>query len=257
MAGHKLEFDKLGIDVLLAGVQKCFALPPGLTVCAVSEKAMQKAATVPNRGLYFDFVDMHQFYLKNQTPSTPAVSLLQAFNKQMDDILAEGERRLANWRRAVRHATGPTATDTVARLRQHLADDLDTPKALAAVDAWTTSSETVPAPRPGPAATEPMPSRVVPAATAMCDAVVTATELDATAPTDRRPCAAANRSTANVSAPALALPFTEAETMSACDTLAAYRLNEPASASLDAATRKASTLVFSRERASAAAFALS
>ncbi|NLG47053.1 cysteine--1-D-myo-inosityl 2-amino-2-deoxy-alpha-D-glucopyranoside ligase [Gordonia sp. (in: high G+C Gram-positive bacteria)] len=53
-----------------------------------------------------------------------------------DDILAEGERRLANWRRAVRHATGPTATDTVARLRQHLADDLDTPKALAAVDAW-------------------------------------------------------------------------------------------------------------------------
>ncbi|ALG84837.1 cysteine--1-D-myo-inosityl 2-amino-2-deoxy-alpha-D-glucopyranoside ligase [Gordonia phthalatica] len=53
-----------------------------------------------------------------------------------DDILAEGERRLANWRRAAKRATGPDATDTVARLRQHLSDDLDTPKALAAVDAW-------------------------------------------------------------------------------------------------------------------------
>jgi L-cysteine:1D-myo-inositol 2-amino-2-deoxy-alpha-D-glucopyranoside ligase len=32
--------------------------------------------------------------------------------------------------------TGPDATDLVARLRAHLADDLDTPGALAAVDAW-------------------------------------------------------------------------------------------------------------------------
>jgi len=103
MAGHKLEFDKLGIDVLLAGVQKCFALPPGLTVCAVSEKAMKKAETVPNRGLYFDFIDMYEFYQKNQTPATPAVSLLQAFNKQMDDILAEGlENR---WNRHIEMAT--------------------------------------------------------------------------------------------------------------------------------------------------------
>ncbi|MGB3695995.1 MAG: cysteine--1-D-myo-inosityl 2-amino-2-deoxy-alpha-D-glucopyranoside ligase [Gordonia sp. (in: high G+C Gram-positive bacteria)] len=53
-----------------------------------------------------------------------------------DDILAQGERRLANWRRAAKRETAPDATDTLARLRQHLADDLDTPKALAAVDAW-------------------------------------------------------------------------------------------------------------------------
>lgn len=90
MAGAKIEFDRLGIDVLLAGVQKCFALPPGLTVCAVSEKALEKAKTVPNRGLYFDFLDMYKYYQKNQTPATPAISLIQALNKQMDDILAEG-----------------------------------------------------------------------------------------------------------------------------------------------------------------------
>ncbi len=53
-----------------------------------------------------------------------------------DLVLSDGERRLATWRRATALATGPDATDTVARLRQHLANDLDTPKALAAVDAW-------------------------------------------------------------------------------------------------------------------------
>jgi aspartate aminotransferase-like enzyme len=90
MAGAKIEFDKLGLDVVLAGTQKCFALPPGLAVCAVSDKAMEKAKTVPNRGIYFDFLDMDSKYGKSQTPSTPAISLIQALNKQMDDILAEG-----------------------------------------------------------------------------------------------------------------------------------------------------------------------
>jgi L-cysteine:1D-myo-inositol 2-amino-2-deoxy-alpha-D-glucopyranoside ligase len=33
-------------------------------------------------------------------------------------------------------AAAPPAADTVARLRTHLADDLDTPAALAALDAW-------------------------------------------------------------------------------------------------------------------------
>jgi len=53
-----------------------------------------------------------------------------------DDVLAEGEARLARWREAVSLPSAPPAEDTVRRLRDHLADDLDTPAALAAVDAW-------------------------------------------------------------------------------------------------------------------------
>ena len=45
---------------------------------------------------------------------------------------------LALWRRAAALSSAASAEDTVARLRQHLADDLDTPKALAALDAWAT-----------------------------------------------------------------------------------------------------------------------
>jgi L-cysteine:1D-myo-inositol 2-amino-2-deoxy-alpha-D-glucopyranoside ligase len=52
------------------------------------------------------------------------------------DLLATAEARLARWRAAVALPAGPPADDLVARLRTHLADDLDTPAALAAVDAW-------------------------------------------------------------------------------------------------------------------------
>ncbi|MFQ6090577.1 MAG: pyridoxal-phosphate-dependent aminotransferase family protein, partial [Candidatus Bipolaricaulia bacterium] len=97
MAGAKIEVDKLGIDVCLAGVQKAFALPPGLAVVAVSEKALQKAEQVKDRGYYFDFL-VFKRYLddRRQTPTTPAIPHLYALNKQMDDILDEGlENRFA------------------------------------------------------------------------------------------------------------------------------------------------------------------
>ncbi|RLC84756.1 MAG: aminotransferase [Chloroflexi bacterium] len=97
MAGAKIEFDAWGLDVCLAGVQKCFALPPGLTVCAVSDRARERAKQVASPGYYFAYEQMDKKYDKHQTPATPAISLIQALNKQMDDILAEGlENR---WRR--------------------------------------------------------------------------------------------------------------------------------------------------------------
>ncbi|MBL7063529.1 MAG: alanine--glyoxylate aminotransferase family protein [Anaerolineae bacterium] len=90
MAGAKIEFDAWGLDVCLAGVQKCFALPAGLTVCAVSDRARERAEQVPNHGYYFSYGVMDKRYEKHQTPATPAISLIQALNVQMDDILAEG-----------------------------------------------------------------------------------------------------------------------------------------------------------------------
>ncbi|KOV85059.1 cysteine--1-D-myo-inosityl 2-amino-2-deoxy-alpha-D-glucopyranoside ligase [Nocardia sp. NRRL S-836] len=51
-------------------------------------------------------------------------------------LLDEALTRLDKWRRAAGLDTGPSAVDTVTRLRDHLGNDLDTPKALAAVDAW-------------------------------------------------------------------------------------------------------------------------
>ncbi|HVV10659.1 cysteine--1-D-myo-inosityl 2-amino-2-deoxy-alpha-D-glucopyranoside ligase [Amycolatopsis sp.] len=52
------------------------------------------------------------------------------------DLLTAAEAQLARWREAVSLAAAPAAEDVVARLRDHLADDLDTPRALAAIDGW-------------------------------------------------------------------------------------------------------------------------
>jgi L-cysteine:1D-myo-inositol 2-amino-2-deoxy-alpha-D-glucopyranoside ligase len=57
-----------------------------------------------------------------------------------EDVLAEAGARLQRWRTAMKLPTGPDAADVIARLRRYLADDLDTPTALAAVDGWVTDS---------------------------------------------------------------------------------------------------------------------
>lgn len=96
MTGVKIETDKLGIDVILAGVQKCFALPPGLAVMTVSPRAIERAKTVENRGFYFDILDYLKYDEKGQTPSTPSISHINALNVQMKRMLAEGiENRFA------------------------------------------------------------------------------------------------------------------------------------------------------------------
>ncbi|MEO0237256.1 MAG: alanine--glyoxylate aminotransferase family protein [candidate division WOR-3 bacterium] len=96
LTGYKIDVDALGIDIILAGVQKCFALPPGLAVMTVSQKAAEKAKTVENRGYYFDIVDMLKYDEKGQTPSTPSIPHINALNVQLDRMLAEGmENRFA------------------------------------------------------------------------------------------------------------------------------------------------------------------
>ena len=118
MAGVKIEFDAWGLDVCFAGTQKCFALPPGLTVCAVSDRARQRALQVPNAGHYFAYRMMDKHYEKWQTPATPAISLIQALNVQMDSMLAEGlENRWA------RHAQMARFTQDWARKHFRLYGD--------------------------------------------------------------------------------------------------------------------------------------
>ncbi|WP_345347437.1 cysteine--1-D-myo-inosityl 2-amino-2-deoxy-alpha-D-glucopyranoside ligase [Actinoallomurus liliacearum] len=53
-----------------------------------------------------------------------------------EDDLTRAEARLARWREAVLLPAGPPAGDLVGRIRRHLADDLDAPAALRAVDEW-------------------------------------------------------------------------------------------------------------------------
>jgi predicted phosphoserine aminotransferase len=89
-AGAPLETDAWGLDVVVTSSQKCFALPPGLAFAAVSDRALERARSIPRRGLYFDFVRMEEHLQRHSTPATPAISLLYALDLQLDRMLAEG-----------------------------------------------------------------------------------------------------------------------------------------------------------------------
>jgi aspartate aminotransferase-like enzyme len=90
MTAVKLDFDALGIDVLLAGTQKAFAMPPGLAVFVCSPAALAKAATTTDRGYYFDFVEFQKNAEQSMTPSTPSIGHVYALASKLEDFFAEG-----------------------------------------------------------------------------------------------------------------------------------------------------------------------
>lgn len=82
--------DALGIDVLISGSQKALCLPPGLSLCSVSERARARATTVDGRGYYFDFIEFQANHEKGMTPSTPCISLIYALEQMIKKIETEG-----------------------------------------------------------------------------------------------------------------------------------------------------------------------
>jgi aspartate aminotransferase-like enzyme len=100
MSAVPIKFDELGIDVLLAGTQKAFALPPGAAVFVCSPAALAKAATAKDRGYYFDFVEFQKNAEQSMTPSTPTIGHCFALSSKLDDFFAEGlEARYARHRK--------------------------------------------------------------------------------------------------------------------------------------------------------------
>jgi aspartate aminotransferase-like enzyme len=90
MTAVPLRFDELGVDVLLAGTQKAFAMPPGMTVFTCSPAALARAAAMNDRGYYFDFVEFQKNAEQNMTPSTPSIGHVYALASKLEDIFNEG-----------------------------------------------------------------------------------------------------------------------------------------------------------------------
>jgi aspartate aminotransferase-like enzyme len=101
--GIELRFDAWNLDFVLTGSQKALALPPGLGFAVASESFIADAKRAPNRGVYFDLVELDTFAAQNQTPSTPAVSLFYALREQVRAIIAEGIE--SRWARHTAMAT--------------------------------------------------------------------------------------------------------------------------------------------------------
>jgi len=86
IAGAPVDFDANRIDLGFAGVQKAFALPPGITVLAASARYLETAKKQKLRGFYLDPVKIIEGHQKRATPSTPAIGLYYALAKELEDI---------------------------------------------------------------------------------------------------------------------------------------------------------------------------
>ncbi len=89
IGGVPVETDAWDLDFVLTGSQKALALPPGLAFGVASTRYIERASRATARGLYFDMVEFEEFVHKNQTPSTPAISLLYATAVQGEHIARE------------------------------------------------------------------------------------------------------------------------------------------------------------------------
>jgi aspartate aminotransferase-like enzyme len=87
LGGMPVKFDEWEIDVCLASVQKGLALPPGITVVATSERAIERAKKHPYRGTYFDFILYKEKADEDGVPSTPSIPHFYGLARQLDDIL--------------------------------------------------------------------------------------------------------------------------------------------------------------------------
>ena len=85
----KIAMDDWGVDAVVSASQKALALPPGLAFAAVSERFVARARGLKDRGAYLDILKYEDFTARNQSPTTPAISLLFALDRQMADIERE------------------------------------------------------------------------------------------------------------------------------------------------------------------------
>ena len=89
-----LPVDDWGVDVALAGSQKSWMIPPGLTMMSVSPRAWNVIAQARAPRFYFDFRKMRDAMAKGETPATPAVGLYFAIDAALQMMKAEGRENI-------------------------------------------------------------------------------------------------------------------------------------------------------------------
>jgi aspartate aminotransferase-like enzyme len=100
--------DDWHIDLCCTGSQKALMMPPGLAFLSVSDKAWQAIERNANpRTFYFDLKKAKKNLEANDTPYTPAHTLIRAMRVSLKKILAEGIENI--WARQTRYAAAARA----------------------------------------------------------------------------------------------------------------------------------------------------
>ncbi|MFT5288931.1 MAG: aspartate aminotransferase-like enzyme [Planctomycetota bacterium] len=86
IAGYALDFDQNGMDLAFAGIQKAFALPPGIAVICASERFLDGARQRASGSWYLDPAKTIDGHVARKPPVTPAIPQYRALAKQLEDI---------------------------------------------------------------------------------------------------------------------------------------------------------------------------
>ncbi len=97
--------DEWNIDILVAGSQKSFMIPPGLAYIAFSPKAWKLVESAKLPRFYFDARRAKKNLEKQTTPWTPGVSLIIQQKKALDIIRGLGMEKLLEHHRVLGEAT--------------------------------------------------------------------------------------------------------------------------------------------------------
>jgi len=99
--------DDWNIDICVSGSQKALMMPPGLAFVSVSEKAWKRIDSANAKSFYFDLKRYKAKIAENDTPFTPANTLIKAQRISLKRIRAEGIENL--WARHTLMATASRA----------------------------------------------------------------------------------------------------------------------------------------------------
>jgi aspartate aminotransferase-like enzyme len=81
MGAAEIKVDEWGLDLVFSSSQKAFGVPPGLAMATVSEEVFERAKKIPDRGLYFDLLEIREVLLEQwSTPTTPPIPQVAGLN---------------------------------------------------------------------------------------------------------------------------------------------------------------------------------
>ncbi len=91
LVANDFDFDGWNIDVAVAGSQKAFLIPPGLSFVTLSDKA-KKAMQKSDLPKYYFSIKQYDKYFTElaETPYTPAINLILALHRSLKDIIEKG-----------------------------------------------------------------------------------------------------------------------------------------------------------------------
>ena len=89
--------DEWGVDVMISASQKAFMLPPGLAFISLSPKAWEKSAKTKTPRYYFDLSAYRKAVAKEDTPYTPALTLIIGLAGVLKMLKTEGIENV--WKR--------------------------------------------------------------------------------------------------------------------------------------------------------------